>query len=234
MSYCIDVYTGECRSARSFVDFAAYISLFPQLIAGPIVRYCDVDRQLGERRTSVEMLGTGIRLFSIGLAKKVLLANQFGIVWDSVSANVSSFGTLGAWAGAVAYAMHIYFDFAGYSDMARGLGKMLGFDFCINFNYPYISKSVTEFWRRWHISLRPNPVFGIICIFPSAATGSARAECVLIFSSFGGLRVCGTEPAGILSPGVCITALFCLRKNCSTAKNLPNPPPLSDIYIRFW
>lgn len=153
MSYCIDVYTGECRSARSFVDFAAYISLFPQLIAGPIVRYCDVDRQLGERRTSVEMLGTGIRLFSIGLAKKVLLANQFGIVWDSVSANVSAFGTLGAWAGAVAYAMHIYFDFAGYSDMARGLGKMLGFDFCINFNYPYISKSVTEFWRRWHISL---------------------------------------------------------------------------------
>lgn len=99
------------------------------------------------------MFATGVRFFSIGLAKKVLLANQFGIIWDTVAADVASFGTLGAWIGAVAFSLEIYFDFAGYSDMARGLGKMFGFDFCMNFNYPYISKSITEFWRRWHISL---------------------------------------------------------------------------------
>lgn len=153
ISYVTDVYRGDCRRSAGFLDFAAYISLFPQLIAGPIVRYCDVERQLKERRTGIEMLGTGIRLFSIGLAKKVLLANQLGIVWSTVSADAASYGTLGAWAGAFAYALQIYFDFSGYSDMARGLGKMLGFDFCLNFNYPYISKSITEFWRRWHISL---------------------------------------------------------------------------------
>lgn len=153
MSYVIDVYRGDCRATRNLIDFAAYISLFPQLIAGPIVRYSDVDRQLYDRRESVEMFSNGVRLFAIGLAKKVLLANRFGIVWNTVSADVNAYGTVGAWLGAVAYALQIYFDFAGYSDMARGLGKMLGFDFCLNFTYPYISKSITEFWRRWHISL---------------------------------------------------------------------------------
>lgn len=153
VSYVIDIYRGECRRSESFVNFAAYISLFPQLIAGPIVRYCDVERQLRERHESGLMFATGVRLFAIGLAKKVLLANQFGIVWDTVSKEVASFGTIGAWIGAIAFSLEIYFDFAGYSDMARGLGKMLGFDFCMNFNYPYISKSITEFWRRWHMSL---------------------------------------------------------------------------------
>lgn len=153
VSYVIDVYRKECESSDSFVNFAAYISLFPQLIAGPIVRYSDVERQIRERHETVDIFNTGIRYFAIGLAKKVLLANQFGIIWNAVSADVHSFGTAGAWIGAAAYALQIYFDFAGYSDMARGLGKMLGFDFCINFNYPYISKSITEFWRRWHISL---------------------------------------------------------------------------------
>lgn len=153
VSYVIDVYRGECRKSDSFVNFAAYISLFPQLIAGPIVRYCDVERQLRERHESGLMFATGVRFFAIGLAKKVLLANQFGIIWDTVSSDVMHFGTIGAWVGALAFSLEIYFDFAGYSDMARGLGKMLGFDFCMNFNYPYISKSITEFWRRWHISL---------------------------------------------------------------------------------
>ncbi len=153
MSYVIDVYRGSCRSTHSFVDFAAYISLFPQLIAGPIVRYSDVERKIRDRRVSVEMFSNGIKLFVIGLCKKVLLANQFGMVWDTVSADVEAFGMAGAWVGAVAYTLQIYFDFGGYSDMARGLGKMLGFDFCINFSYPYISRSITEFWRRWHISL---------------------------------------------------------------------------------
>jgi len=153
VSYVIDVYRGDCRSSKNFINFASYISLFPQLIAGPIVRYCDVERQLRERCNSSAMFSTGVRYFVIGLAKKVMLANQFGIIWDTVSQNTMAFGTLGAWIGIAAFSLEIYFDFAGYSDMARGLGKMLGFDFCINFNYPYISKSITEFWRRWHISL---------------------------------------------------------------------------------
>ncbi len=153
MSYVIDVYRRDCRSTKSFVDFGAYISLFPQLIAGPIVRYSDVERKMRDRHVSAVMFGNGVKLFVIGLSKKVLLANQFGMVWDTVSQDAAAFGTIGAWIGAFAYTLQIYFDFAGYSDMARGLGKMLGFDFCINFSYPYISRSITEFWRRWHISL---------------------------------------------------------------------------------
>ena len=153
MSYVIDVYWRSCRSTKSFVDFAAYISLFPQLIAGPIVRYTDVERKMRDRHVSIEMFSNGIKLFIIGLCKKVLLANQFGSIWDMISAHTASYGIIGAWVGAFAYTLQIYFDFAGYSDMARGLGKMLGFDFCINFSYPYISRSITEFWRRWHISL---------------------------------------------------------------------------------
>ena len=153
MSYVVDVYRRSVVSTKNFVDFAAYISLFPQLIAGPIVRYSDVERKIRERHVSIEMFSNGIKLFIIGLCKKVLLANKFGVIWDAVSLDPSSFGIFGAWIGAFAYTLQIYFDFAGYSDMARGLGKMLGFDFCINFSYPYISRNITEFWRRWHISL---------------------------------------------------------------------------------
>lgn len=153
MSYVIDVYRRDCKSTVSFIDFGAYISLFPQLIAGPIVRYSDVERQLKKRRVSFEMFSNGIKLFIVGLSKKVLLANQFGLLWDTVSQSTADYGAVGAWIGAFSYALHIYFDFGGYSDMARGLGKMLGFDFCINFSYPYISRNITEFWRRWHISL---------------------------------------------------------------------------------
>ncbi len=153
MSYVIDVYRGECESTKNFIDFGAYITLFPQLIAGPIVRYIDVRHSMKERNVNFNIFSDGVKLFIIGLSKKVLLANQFGIIWETVSADVTAFGTVGAWIGAIGYTLQIYFDFAGYSDMARGLGKMLGFDFCINFNYPYISRSITEFWRRWHISL---------------------------------------------------------------------------------
>ena len=152
MSYVIDVYWGRCRAAERFVDFAAYISLFPQLIAGPIVRYSDVAAQLKKRCTTAEGFSWGVRMFVIGLAKKVLLANQFVLLWETVSTDPNA-GTLAAWCGMAAYTLHIYFDFGGYSDMARGLGAMLGFDFCINFDYPYCSTSITEFWRRWHISL---------------------------------------------------------------------------------
>ena len=153
VSYLIDVYWDDCAASHNLINFASYISLFPQLIAGPIVRYKDVNEQLVSRRETPTFFNSGVRLFVVGLAKKVLLANQFGMLWDAMSADPVAAGALGAWAGACAYTLQIYFDFAGYSDMARGLGRMLGFEFCINFNYPYISKSVTEFWRRWHISL---------------------------------------------------------------------------------
>ncbi len=153
VSYLIDVYWKDCQPSGNFINFACYISLFPQLIAGPIVRYRDVNEQLVSRKETPMLFSSGARLFVVGMAKKVLLANQFGLVWDAISADPVAAGAVGAWWGACAYTLQIYFDFAGYSDMARGLGRMLGFEFCINFNYPYISKSVTEFWRRWHISL---------------------------------------------------------------------------------
>lgn len=153
VSYLIDVYRGDCEASGNFINFSCYISLFPQLIAGPIVRYKDVNDQLACRKETLSDFSLGVRLFVIGLAKKVLLANQFGLLWDAMSADPVSAGMLGTWCGACAYTLQIYFDFGGYSDMARGLGKMLGFDFCINFDYPYISRSITEFWRRWHISL---------------------------------------------------------------------------------
>ena len=153
VSYLIDVYWNNCPASRHFLNFACYISLFPQLIAGPIVRYRDVNEQLTGRVETPALFNAGVRLFVVGLAKKVLLANQFGQLWDQVSADPVAAGAAAAWCGAIAYTLQIYFDFSGYSDMARGLGRMLGFEFCINFNYPYISRSVTEFWRRWHISL---------------------------------------------------------------------------------
>lgn len=153
MSYVVDIYRRDTKASHSFVDFAAYISLFPQLIAGPIVRYSDVADQLKQRSVYVEKFSWGVRMFCIGIGKKVLLANQFALLWESVVFDPMGSGTLACWFGAAGYALQIYFDFGGYSDMARGLGAMLGFDFCINFDYPYISTSITEFWRRWHISL---------------------------------------------------------------------------------
>jgi alginate O-acetyltransferase complex protein AlgI len=154
MSYVIDVYRGNTQSQRNFITFGAYVSLFPQLIAGPIVRYKDVAGQLANsRRESPALFAEGVRLFLAGLAKKVLLANPMGIVWDFFKAVPEQNGILGSWIGISAFTFQIYFDFSGYSDMACGLGKMFGLEFVRNFDYPYISKSVTEFWRRWHISL---------------------------------------------------------------------------------
>ena len=152
MSYVIDVYRGQVGVQRSFAKFLLYVSLFPQLIAGPIVRYKDVASQLGTRRLSSEQFSSGVQRFAIGLGKKVLLANNIGALWD-IYAAAPELSFAGAWLGALAFSLQLYFDFSGYSDMAIGLGRMLGFEFPENFNYPYISKSVTEFWRRWHISL---------------------------------------------------------------------------------
>lgn len=152
LSYTIDVYRGDVPAQKNLINFAAYVALFPQLIAGPIVRYADVADQLENRTHSLEKISLGIRRFLFGLAKKVLIANVIGEVCTKFRASEDP-SVLFYWMYAVAFMLQIYFDFSGYSDMAIGLGKMLGFDFMENFNYPYISGSVTEFWRRWHMSL---------------------------------------------------------------------------------
>lgn len=153
VSYIIDIYRGDTNAQKSIVNFGTYISFFPQLIAGPIVRYADIETMLTERKENAHQFADGIRLFTVGLSKKVLIANQMGMLWDNLRGISDSAGIVGAWVGIVAYTFQIYFDFSGYSDMACGLGKMFGFEFMKNFDYPYISKSITEFWRRWHISL---------------------------------------------------------------------------------
>jgi alginate O-acetyltransferase complex protein AlgI len=154
ISYIIDVYRGAVPAQRNFIVFGTYIALFPQLIAGPIVRYHMVAEQLVGRVEGLEVFGEGVRRFVVGLGKKVLLANNIGLLWQQIQQLPPSEVTiLTAWLGITAFALQIYFDFSGYSDMAIGLGKMFGFTFPENFNYPYISRSITEFWRRWHISL---------------------------------------------------------------------------------
>ncbi len=154
MSYIIDVYRGEARAQRNWIDFGTYISLFPQLVAGPIVRYNTIAEQLHHRKENSKMFAQGVRRFIIGLAKKVLLANNIGMLWDTISSsNINSMPMLMAWLGIIAFAFQIYFDFSGYSDMAIGLGLMFGFRFNENFNKPYVAQSITDFWRRWHISL---------------------------------------------------------------------------------
>ncbi len=154
MSYVIDVYRDKKIVQKSFGNVLLYISLFPQLIAGPIVKYYDVAKQIEERNITVKKTALGIRRFIIGLSKKILIANTMGFTADAMfELQGDEMGILTCWLGALAYVMQIYFDFSGYSDMAIGLGKMFGFDFKENFNYPYISDSVQEFWRRWHISI---------------------------------------------------------------------------------
>ena len=152
LSYSIDVYRGVSPPVRSFWDFACFVSLFPQLIAGPIVRYNTIADQLVERTHTIDKFSSGVGLFILGFAKKILLANAVGNVADAVFAAESP-NALDAWFGVTAYAFQIYFDFSGYSDMAIGLGRMLGFEFPRNFNAPYLADSITDFWRRWHISL---------------------------------------------------------------------------------
>lgn len=154
MSYTIDVYLGQARAQKNLVQFGAYVAMFPQLVAGPIVKYKDISGQLADRNVTAERFSYGISRFITGLSKKVLLANNIGMVWEQISAgNLAGLSAAEAWIGAAAFSFQIYFDFSGYSDMAIGLGELFGFHFQENFNYPYRSKSMTEFWRRWHISL---------------------------------------------------------------------------------
>lgn len=152
LSYTIDVYRGKVKAQKSFIKLATYISMFPQLIAGPIVRYQDVENQFANRQYNTNRFAIGIRRFVYGLAKKVLIANLLGELCADFRA-ADEISMMFCWMYAIAFSLQIYFDFSGYSDMAIGLGKILGFDFMENFNYPFISKSITEFWRRWHISL---------------------------------------------------------------------------------
>jgi alginate O-acetyltransferase complex protein AlgI len=155
MSYSIDVYRGRLLPQKNPISFAMYVSFFPQLIAGPIVRYEDMAEELNnKRRFNVAQFADGVKIFIIGLGKKVLLANNIGLLWSQIqSQDLNELTVMTAWLGIIAFAFQLYFDFSGYSDMAVGLGRMFGFNFPRNFYYPYISKSVTEFWRRWHITL---------------------------------------------------------------------------------
>ena len=152
MSYTIDVYRGQVPAARNILDFGTYVTLFPQLIAGPIVQYKTVAEELTNRKFNIDDFSEGAWRFVIGMAKKVILANQIGALFTTIS-GMNEISTATAWLGAIAYSFQIYFDFSGYSDMAIGLGRMFGFHFLENFDHPYISSSITEFWRRWHISL---------------------------------------------------------------------------------
>ena len=154
ISYIADIYMQKVKPERNLIDFATYITMFPQLIAGPIVKYEDIHKQLANRKESINKFGEGVQRFIIGLGKKVILANNIGLIWTQVKeVNLNDLSVVLSWIGIIAFTLQIYFDFSGYSDMAIGLAKMFGFDFLGNFDYPYISKSITEFWRRWHMSL---------------------------------------------------------------------------------
>ena len=154
MSYTIDVYRGHVKASKNFINFATYVTLFPQLIAGPIVRYKEIESELITRKTTIPLFAEGMERFIIGLAKKMIIANNCAFLADGIfSMPNGELSSILAWIGVIAYSFQIYFDFSGYSDMAIGLGKMLGFNFPENFNLPYISKSIREFWRRWHMTL---------------------------------------------------------------------------------
>ncbi len=154
MSYTIDMYMGKIKVQKNPISFAAFVTLFPQIVAGPIVRYDDIAKELDDRTINLDCIYEGILKFITGVGKKVLIANNIGMLWTSVKGmEASELSVLTAWLGILAFTLQIYFDFSGYSDMAIGLGKMMGFNFPQNFNYPYQSKSISEFWRRWHITL---------------------------------------------------------------------------------
>ena len=154
MSYTLDVFLGKVKAEKNIINFGAFVCLFPQLIAGPIVKYTDINKELKNREVNLNQIQDGVELFILGLGSKVLIANNIGALWTEIETiGFSNISTILAWMGVLAFAFQIYFDFSGYSLMAIGLGKMLGFNFPRNFNYPYISRSITEFWRRWHITL---------------------------------------------------------------------------------
>ena len=193
MSYVIDVYRGVTEPQKNFGKVLLYISFFPQLIAGPIVKYHDIAQEIENRTQTVDGVMNGIRRFITGLSKKVLISNTVGLVADTLfAADISGLNAAATWIGAISYMLQIYFDFSGYSDMAIGLGEMFGFHFKENFNYPYISGSIREFWRRWHMSL--SGWFRNTSTFRWAATGRAKCGRLSTNLSSSSAPVSGTEP----------------------------------------
>lgn len=193
ISYVVDVYRGEVEAEQKYWKVLLYAALFHQCIAGPIVRYKDIADDLKERKTGIDDMNDGISRFTVGLAKKTLLANTCASIVNSVLpeslSQISNVSVLGSWFGMLLYALQIYLDFSAYSDMAIGLGKMTGFHYKENFNYPYAADSITDFWRKWHISL--GTFSGIICIFRLAETEKGLRARYLICLSYGALQVCG-------------------------------------------
>jgi len=185
MSYTIDVYRGNAKATSNIIQFATYVTMFPQLVAGPIIRYVDVAKQVVSRTVTRSLFVSGIRRFAVGLAKKVLIANVVAVPADAIFAmDPTSLSPQVAWFGAIMYALQIYFDFSGYSDMAIGLGKMLGFTFLENFNYPYIALSIRDFWRRWHISLSTWFRDYVYISLGGSRRGSRRTHLNLLFVFF--------------------------------------------------
>lgn len=214
MSYVIDVYSGRVQVQKNILKFALYVSFFPQLIAGPIVKYSGVARQIDMRKESAPLFLSGQRRFICGLAKKVLLANTFALTADAVWAmEPELMGSLTAWLGALSYTMQIYYDFSGYSDMAIGLGRMFGFRFKENFNYPYTSLSVQEFWRRWHISL--SSWFKEYVYFPLGGSREGSGKPTEMYSSCFCLREYGTELISRSLRGDCCMRCYRLSRGFS-------------------
>lgn len=216
MSYVIDVYRDDAPVSKNFINFGTYVALFPQLIAGPIVRYRDVAEQLVNRRETLEMFTKGVKLFMVGLAKKVIIANTMGTLTTNIFATTDENGVVGTWVGMIAYTFQIYFDFSGYSDMACGLGNMMGFEFLKNFNYPYIAKSITDFWRRWHISL--STWFKEYVYIPLGGNRKGVKGRFSTFLSCGDLQDFGTVRHTTLYFGDFTTDFFLFLKN-SYSKN---------------
>ncbi len=225
LSYVIDVYRGDARAQRSPISFGTYVTLFPQLIAGPIVRYCELDRQLSEREHSLTLAASGARTFIVGLCKKVLLGNTAGAMWVAVrDLPPDSRSAILAWFGIICFTAQIYFDFSGYSDMAIGLGKLFGFRFPENFNYPYVARSVTEFWRRWHITL--STWFREYLYIPLGGNRCGRARTYLnLFLVWAATGLWHGASLNFLAWGVYYFVLLCLEKAfwLRTLEKLPSP-----------
>ena len=232
-SYLIDVYRNQVEVEYSLVDLGTYILMFPQLIAGPIVRFSDVQKELHHRRTRSDEFWEGMQLFIIGLGRKVLLANQLGNLWDDL-ANVGyeSVSTPAAWMGIVAYSMQLYFDFSGYSQMAIGMGLMFGFHFPQNFNHPYISTTMTEFWRRWHMTL--GTWFKEYVYFPLG--GNRKGKGRMYFNMFVVWTLTGFWHGADWNFILWGMLLFCLLsiEKAGLGKVLDKQKWLGHLYMLFW
>ena len=247
LSYTIDVYRRDVKTEHNIIDFGAYVVMFPQLIAGPIVKYRDVSDRLHvyKGRCELKQIEDGMTLFTFGLAKKVLLADAIGALWTDIigvadSPSVSFVGLANAstplvWLGVIAYSLQLYFDFSGYSLMGIGMGKMLGFDFPQNFNYPYISASITEFWRRWHMTL--SGWFREYVYIPSAATARASSDRSSTCSSSNCSPASGTARTGTSSAGACTISCCWLWKSsssCPTSKRAGSGPISTPFSSWSW